>query len=130
MKKGLLLTVKSRVGLIADLSFILGAAHVNIEDINVTTVGDNTIVNLQVSNDEKALEILKTNGYSPITYEGLILTLNNEPGELAKVSKILADNRILIIRMDVIEKTESKAIVSFEVDKMKKAREVLKDYLI
>lgn len=130
MKKGLLLTVKSRVGLIADLSFILGSAHINIEDINVNTIGDLTIVNLKVSEDEKALEILKNNGYSPITYEGIILSLNNTPGELAKVSKILAENKIQIIRIDIIERTDLKSIVSFEVDKMKKAKEVLQDFIL
>lgn len=130
MKKGLLLTVKSRVGLIADLSFILGSAYINIEDINVNTIGDLTIVNLKVSEDEKALEILKNNGYSPITYEGIILSLNNTPGELAKVSKILAENKIQIIRIDIIERTDLKSIVSFEVDKMKKAKEVLQDFIL
>ncbi len=130
MKKGLLLTVKSRVGLIADLSFILGGAHINIEDINVTTVADMTVINLKVSNDKKALEILEHNGYSPITYDGLILSLDNTPGALANVSKILAENNIKIIRIDIIEKSDKKAIVSFEVDKMKKAQSVLKNYII
>ncbi len=130
MKKGLLLTVKARVGLIADLSFILGSAHINIEDIHVITVGEMAIVNLKISDDKKALGILKNNGYSPITYEGLVLTLNNVPGELARVSKLLADNQIQIRRMDIIKQNEEKAVVSFEVDKMKKAKKVLEEFMV
>ncbi|MFA5382142.1 MAG: ACT domain-containing protein [Candidatus Micrarchaeia archaeon] len=130
MKKELLLTVKSRVGLIADLSFILGSAHINIEDIHVVTIGDKAIINLKVSDDKKALEILEKNGYAPVVYEGLVVTINNAPGELAKVSKILADNKIQITRMDIIQQNQEKAVVSFDLDKMKKAKKVLEEFIV
>ena len=111
MKKRLVLTVPNRMGIIADLSFILGSAHINIEDINVITAGDMTVVDLQVSNEKKALELLKTNGYSPVKFEGLIIALPNVPGELAKVSKMLAENKIRIIRIDIIKQTKNKSIL-------------------
>lgn len=130
MKKRLVLTVPNRMGIIADLSFILGSAHINIEDINVITAGDMTVVDLQVSNEKKALELLKTNGYSPVKFEGLIIALPNVPGELAKVSKMLAENKIRIIRIDIIKQTKNKSILSIELDKKKKAEKILKEYLI
>ncbi|MCD6549108.1 ACT domain-containing protein [Candidatus Micrarchaeota archaeon] len=130
MKKRLIVTARDRMGLIADLSYILGSAKINIEDINVVKVGQKVIIDMLVSNEAKARKLLEANGYNFIRSECLLIKLKDEPGALAEIAKLLADNKVKIARINVIEKGEGEAVLSLEVDKMKKARKLLKEWVV
>jgi len=43
-----------RVGLLADISYILGTTHINIESISVSAIGGKAVITLLVKNPEKA----------------------------------------------------------------------------
>ena len=122
MKRRLVVTARDRMGLIADLSYILGKSKINIEDINVVKVGKTVIIDIQVSNEYKAKQLLSANGYTPIKSEALLIKLKDEPGALASVARLLSDNKIRINRIDVVKKGDGVAVVGVEVDKKKKAK--------
>ncbi len=121
---------KDRVGLIMDISYILGKSKINIENISVITSNGKVIILLQVKDEEKVKEILKRNGFNVLEDDVLIIKLEDKPGQLAEVSQILSQNNISIENLYIVSKNKKDVYVSVKVDDPKKAKKVLKEYLI
>ncbi len=121
---------KDRVGLLLDISYILGKERVNIENISATTVNDKAIILLQVKDEKRVASILKKNGFNVIEDNSLILKLEDKPGMLAKISRLLIENKINLENLYVVSKDGHYTYMSLSVDKPRKARNVLKGYLL
>ncbi|MCD6279655.1 hypothetical protein J7J26_02700 [Candidatus Micrarchaeota archaeon] len=130
MRKRIYLTVDYDPNFIARLSYILSKSRINIDDINVVTLGDKIYVDLEVSDDKKTIKVLKANGFEPSLSDTIVVQLEDKPGELALISRILSKNSISIIRIDVIAKGSGRVLLSLQVDKPSKAKRLLKKYII
>ena len=119
-----------RVGLLADISYILGTTHINIESISVTAIGGKAVITLLVKNTEKAEAVLKNNGFSVSSGNVLFVRVEDRPGALAEIAKRLADNKINGENLTMVTKDGNSGILSIMVDRLRKARDVLKDCLI
>ncbi len=119
-----------RVGLLADISYILGTTHINIESISVTAIGGKAVITLLVKNTEKAEAVLKNNGFSVSSGNVLFVRVEDRPGALAEIAKRLADNKINGENLTMVTKDGNSGILSIKVDRLRKARDVLKDCLI
>ncbi len=128
--KTLKIIEKDRLGLLMDISYILGKEKINIENISATSVKDKAIILLQVRDEKRVAQILKKNGFNVIEDDSLILRLEDRPGELAKISKMLADNSISVDNLYIVSKDKKHTYVSIAVDRPRKARRILKDYLL
>ena len=128
--KVLTIVEKDRVGLLLDISYILGKEKINIETISASVVGDKAIIVLQVKDEKKALKVLKKNGFNVLETNTIAIALEDKPGKLAEVSKLLVDNGINILNLNVTSRANGITVVTMAVDKPRKARKVLKDYLI
>ena len=60
----------------------------------------------------------------------MLVALKDQPGELFKISKMLDDNGVRLLRVDIVSKGSKMAVVSLLVDKKRKAEKLLKPYLI
>ncbi len=121
---------KERVGLLADVSYILAKNKINIETIDAVAMGDTGVIVMTVSDPKKAIKVLKENGYNNVDDQYSVLRLENKPGELNKIAQILAKNKINIQHTHVIAKDGNTALIAIKVDKPKKARNLLREYLI
>ena len=132
MKSRLLIKTKTRVGLLADISYLLSKARINIEDINFNSVGTTTVIDLSLGgNEKKAIKVLEINGYKPISAKkNIFIALKDEPGALFAISKKLEDNSIKIKRIDVLAKGSDRVVISLCVDKEKKATKLLNDIIV
>lgn len=128
--KVLTIVEKDRVGLLLDISYILGKEKINIETISASVVGDKAIIVLQVKDEKKALKVLKKNGFNVLETNTIAIALEDKPGKLAEVSKLLVDSGINILNLNVTSRANGITVVTMAVDKPRKARKVLKDYLI
>ncbi|MBM3229510.1 ACT domain-containing protein [Candidatus Parvarchaeota archaeon] len=128
--KQLIVVAEDRVGLLADISYLLGKAKINIEIINVGIVGTKAVVQLFVTDDKKAREVLAANNYEILTADVLLVKIPDTPGELSKLAKILADNGINIEIVNTITRSKTHALYSLKVDKPKKAEKLLKGYIV
>ena len=54
---------EDRVGLLADISYILAKSKVNIDEINADIVDGKAVIKLAVGDKEKATKALADNGY-------------------------------------------------------------------
>ena len=126
----MVILTEDRPGVLARISYILGKAHINIEGLNAFTVGGRGIIYLSVSDREKAKKLLEKNGYQIEEEEVLILALEDKPGTLSMITEKLAKEKVNIISISIIGKEKGKAYVSLKVDRPRKAKYLLKDYLV
>lgn len=127
--KQLTVLVDDKVGLLANISYLLGRSRINIESISVVSVGGKAVINLMVKDTKRTQEILGANGYKCLEADSLVVKLPNRPGEMAKMTRILADNKINIEHIAIISQDENTSIHSLKVDKPSRAEKCLEAYL-
>jgi len=127
--KELVVLAKDRIGLLADLSYILGQAGINIESISADTLGDKAVMHLIVSDDKLGKEILEKGGFIVMSSDAIVIKVMDKPGELAKVARILANAKINIKNVQLLTKENKLALYTLRVDNAKKATSLLKEYM-
>ncbi|MFH0927568.1 MAG: hypothetical protein V1822_03230 [Candidatus Micrarchaeota archaeon] len=127
--KQITVVVDDEVGKLADVSFILGKSKINIDSISMGKVGGKSVIHLNIKNEEKAVSVLEANGYKCLKSDVLVVKLLNEPGELASMTKILADSKIEVDNITVVEQGSKYSLYSLKVDRQSKAEKLLGAYL-
>jgi len=128
--KQITVVVADKVGVLAELSYLLGKARVNIEAISAEVQGGKSVINLVVSDEKKAEMILKSNGYHVLSGEMLVVKLKDAPGALSEISKKLQKAKINIESIYLLTRGEGHSLDAIMVDKPKKAKKVLAEYLV
>ncbi|MFP3950462.1 MAG: ACT domain-containing protein [Candidatus Micrarchaeia archaeon] len=128
--KDLSVITDDKVGLLADISYILGKARVNIESLSATSVGGKAIITLLVKNSKKASEVLERNGFKISSGNVIFVKLEDKPGTLSEVAKLLADNKINVGNLNLISRDGRHTVVGVTVDRPRKAKKVLDPFLI
>ena len=128
--KQLTVIMDDRVGLLADLSYILGKAKINIEGISVEVHGGKGIINVIVKDEKKATSVLHANGYHVLSSEMLVIKMRDEPGELSNVSKKLQAAKVSIENLYVLVRGDGYCLDALKVDKPSKAKKILSGYLV
>jgi predicted amino acid-binding ACT domain protein len=126
---------KDRVGLLSDISYILAKEKVNIEEIDAQAIeGEKAVIMLGVesNNYDKAKKALERNGYAPLPENSFIISLEDKPGELAKISKILSERKINILKVATVGRNKERNVMLVEivVNKPKEAKRILDEYVI
>lgn len=118
---------KDKVGLLADISYVLAKEKISIEQIDANVIGENAIISLGFlsAKYEKAKTALEKNKYAVLPIHSFIVKLEDKPGALAEVSKKLANAKINILNVHVLGKQNGYVFDSIVVDKQKKAKKVL-----
>ena len=127
--KQLTIVSEDRVGLLADVSYILGQSRINIDSISAGVAGGKAFINLSINDASRASALLKTNHYEVIESDMLVVKLPDSPGELAKVSKMLTDADISIQSVAILAKGKDVVFDGIKVDKIEAARKALKNYI-
>jgi hypothetical protein len=127
--KELLVLAKDRVGLLAEISYILGEADINIESVSADTLGDKTVIHLIVSDDKLGKEILEKGGFMVMSSDTIVVKVADRPGELSKLARKLADAKINIRNVQLLSKEKNLALYTLRVDNAKKAANLLKSYM-
>ena len=119
-----------KVGLLADISYILGKARLNIESINVDVVAKKSIITLTVSDPERAKSVLEASGYKMAETNAVVVKLSDQPGELARITSTMAADGINIENVHMLSRDGKTTILALTVDKPKKAIALLAPYLM
>ena len=128
--KQITVVVADKVGVLAELSYLLGKAHVNIEAISAEVQGGKGVINVVVSDEKKAEMILKSNGYHVLAGEMIVVKVKDAPGALSDISKRLQKAKINIESIYLLTRGEGYSLDALMVDKPKKAKKVLAEYLV
>jgi hypothetical protein len=118
-----------KVGLLAEISYVLAKSDINIESMDFDVVGKKAIVSLAVNDGKKAKDALLTKGYNVAEDNCVVIKLTDKPGEFNKVANLLAHEGIHIDKVHMLSREGKKTILSLVVDEPKIASSILKDYL-
>lgn len=119
-----------KIGLLADISYILGKARVNIESINVDVIAKKSIITLTIGDPLKAKEMLEASGYKVAEANSVVVKLSDQPGELAKITNMLAKEGVNIENVHMLSRDSKLTVLAIAVDKPKKASNLLSDIVI
>ncbi|MFH2106101.1 MAG: ACT domain-containing protein [Candidatus Micrarchaeota archaeon] len=128
--KSLAVVTEDRVGLLADISYILGKAKINIESLSVDVVGGKAVIILTVNSSDSAEEALRAAGYKVEESNVIVLKLQDQPGELNRITSLLAKEHVSIDNVHILSRDGKCTIIGIVVDKPKKAEVLLEKYLV
>lgn len=89
IRKQLSIFLENRPGVLAHISSILAEANINILALSVHDTVDNAVVRLVPDNPTKALLLLEREEFYIMEQNVVVLTVDSQPGTLAKISQKL-----------------------------------------
>jgi hypothetical protein len=108
------------------VSECLGKEGVNIRAISVADTSDISTVRFVVDDPVKAVNVLKSHGYSPKETEVIAVETPDHPGGLNAVLKPLREAQVNVLYLyPFLGRISDQAILIVGVDKIKEAQEVL-----
>ncbi len=125
----LTIVVDDKVGIVADISYILGKAKINIEAISVDVHGGKAIINITVKDAKKAMQYLSGSGYRVLESEIIVVKLKDEPGQLSSMSALLAKEKVNILSLFFLAKEAGYSVLALKVDHTRKAMNVLAPFM-
>lgn len=128
--KAVTIVADDKVGLLADISYILGKAKINIESINADLVGGKAIIGLTISDEQRGKSVLEASGYKVSELNSVILKLKDNPGELNKITAMLSKEGINIESVHMLSKDKDNTVLSMVVDKPKRTISLLRDCVL
>ncbi len=127
--KPITLVLNDRVGLISDLSYILGKEKINIDGLSASVVGKKIVITLQVNDTKKAKNVLIKNDYKNIEDNYYVIMVKDKPGELSKITGLLKKAKVNILSLLQLSRDGNYAMVSLKTNKPRVTKEILKPYL-
>ena len=125
--KTITIVADDKIGLLADISYILGKAKINIESINVDVVGDKALITLSLSDNSTGKEVLEASGYRVAEDNTVVIKLKDKPGELNRITNLLSNEGISINNVYMLSKDGQNTVLALKVDKPKKATSLLRE---
>lgn len=118
--------LENRKGRLYEVCSLLGKNHINIRALTIAESPEFGILRIVVNKPEEAKKILKENNFVANITEIVAVEINDTPGGLADILKILNSNDINIEYMyGFVEKSRDKALMVFRFEDPDKAIEVL-----
>jgi len=119
--------LENRAGRMKDVCSLLGDNNVNIRALTVAETETFGVLRIVVDDTDKAMDALKTSGYTANITHVVVVEIDDKPGGLAKVLDVLDKNSINIEYLYAfIEKKVEEAMVVFRFEDPEKAVETLK----
>lgn len=128
--KSITIIADDKVGLLADISYILAKSRVNIDTINVEVVGGKAIISLGLSDAAKGKQVVEASGYKVEDPDAVVIKLPDKPGELNRITTLLTKEGVNVKNVHTLSKDGRTTVLSVMVDKPKKASLILQPHLI
>ena len=122
--------VQNKPGEVARVAEALGRNSVNIKGISTDLGSSKPMIRLVTDDESSARNALKGANLDFSEREVIIVGLPDRPGELAKVTKVLAKSGMNIESLYILGARSSVEQIALVVDHMERAKEVLGRYLV
>ncbi|MFH0737563.1 MAG: ACT domain-containing protein [Candidatus Micrarchaeota archaeon] len=128
--KNITIIADDKVGLLADISYVLAKSKINIDAINVDVVGGKAIISLTVSDAVKGKQVIESAGYKVEDQSAVVIKLEDKPGELNRITTLLSKEGVNVMHIHTLSKDGKNTVLAMIVDKPKRAMLVLQPHLI
>jgi len=120
--------LENRKGRLAEVARVLGNAGINIRALSLADTSDFGILRLIVNEVDKAVGVLKDNGYTVRGTEVIAVEVDDRPGGLGEVLAALAKADVNVEYMYAfVEKSQNKAVLVFRFEDLSRAIAALKE---
>ncbi len=118
--------LENRSGRLFDVTSLLGSNDINIRALTIAETETFGVLRIVVDKPGAAFELLKENSYTANITEVVAVEIEDKPGGLANILKVLSQNDVNIEYMyGFVEKFSNKALVVFRFEDPEKAMKVL-----
>jgi hypothetical protein len=106
--------LENKKGRLYDVAALLGKSSINIRALNIAETDDFGVLRMVVDKPKEALAALKNGGFVANTTDIVAVEIDDSPGGLSKVLKVLSDADINVEYMyGFIERRSDNAIMVF-----------------
>jgi hypothetical protein len=120
--------LENKKGRLYEALYALGMANINIRALSIADTSEFGILRLIVPSPEKAKKALEKNDFAVGENEVIVVSLQDRPGGLAEVLKIMNDADINVEYLYAfVEKKGQKAIVALRTEKIDEGIKALKN---
>ncbi|MFH1260670.1 MAG: ACT domain-containing protein, partial [Candidatus Micrarchaeota archaeon] len=126
--KSVTIVSDDRVGLLADISYILGKSNLNIDGLFVDVIGGKAVISLEVKDIKKTTTVLEQNGYTTADAGAIVIKISNN--EVSKISEMLAGERVIVKDISKISSDICDGVFAVQVDKPRKALKLLAPFIL
>ncbi|MDR1966106.1 MAG: ACT domain-containing protein [Synergistaceae bacterium] len=88
--------IENNLGTLAEVTGILGGAGIDMRALSIADTIDFGVLRLIVDDPKRAHELLRSSGFVASTTPVLAVSIEDVPGGLSKVLRILADEKISV----------------------------------
>jgi hypothetical protein len=119
--------LENRKGRLYDVCSLLGKNKINIRALTIAETEKFGVLRIVVDKPDKAMQVLKKNNFVANITDIVAVEVEDKPGGLAAILKILSSHNINLEYMyGFVEKTSDKALLVFRFDDPDKAIAVFK----
>lgn len=128
MVKQISVFLENKCGRLVNVCQTLGKESINIRALSIADTSDFGILRLIVDKPERALSVLKTEGFMATETEVIAVEVPDTPGGLADVLFYLEEAEINIEYLySFVEKPAKDALILMRLDNIDKAKKVLEE---
>lgn len=121
--------LENRSGRLAEVTEILGRNAINIRALSLADTSDFGILRVIVNDPDKAAGILKSEGFTVSETEVMAVEVEDRPGGLAGVLKILSTESINVEYMYAfLEKRTENALIIFRIEEIGRTEAILRKH--
>lgn len=121
---------RDRPGLLAEITTLLENAGVDVLDISGTSKGTYAVINLYARPARRGHRVLTDAGHTVFTAEHQLVRIEDRPGALAELSRLLANEEVDIRSIHFVGRDAGHCIVALDTADPARATEVLSELLI
>ena len=122
--------IGNKIGRLAEITEIIAEKNINMRALTLAESPDNGLLRIIVNEPDKVEKTLKENNMTLSVSDVLSVCIDDNPGGLAKILRILADNDINIKYLYVFvskqDNDKAYAIIRVKREDINKAAEILK----
>ena len=121
--------LENKAGRLAEVANVLGKVGINIRALSLADTTDFGILRLIVNDREVAKKALKEAGFTVGITQVIAVEVEDKPGGLAKILKLLADEGINVEYMYAfVERSSGNAVLIFKLEDLDKAIDLLSSH--
>jgi len=126
--KSVTIISEDRVGLLADVSYILSKSNINIEGLFADVVGGKAVISLEVKDPKRAAEVLGSNGFKTADPEAIVIKVANNA--MQDVTDMLEGEQVHVKSLFTLSSDHQDGIFAINVDKPRKASKMLSSFML
>ena len=120
--------IENETGSLTRLTDVLAEAGVDLNAATIAETGEYGILRCIVQEPERAVEVLKKGGFMASIGETIAVAIDNKPGGLHYVLKLLSDEDIAVKYIySTIQSIKGEAVIVMKVSDLQRAENILRD---